>query len=591
MKLLNGFFQTRNISVKHRNRLLFVAISVVAISLGFASCSIFGRSKSRQYSLTDKQAVSPAGSGDAETLFGTKRADVRPLKSQQVRNLMEDAFSVQLSDEVFDSKLNLTVSGEFNEPSADAAFEPFRLEAIYELAVVVSLYIAENSKPLHAILEKCGAAQECARNVYDAFAPKLLKFPIAQETADQFTQGMDFSAAKEIAVRQVLARMLASPRLWNLISVADSADPKQANADTTIWRTALFAWNGAPASDAFANPAKKGSKDWAASVFEDPKFDAVWQEFVTRWLGLDVLDQQTKNADLYPSELLKNPAAFRVEIVANAARILRENRDIRTLLHSEDWTVPDALKAHYAVQGPDAPKSPAQTPEAEKLAQQRRTGYLSSAAFAAITSGPYSSKTTSRGHFVMKKFLCEAVPPPPAGAGTFPEELANRQVTAREKAEIHAKVEPCATCHRLMDPIGFLLEPLNPVGRFRADYAALNAAGFKYGDLQINPAIEIAIGRSTEKRAFHSIEELGRRLSTDDQVAACIVRKFVQFASGSAERETDRREVQAILRQFAGQPLSPKRLGFLITQLPSFRGMEAGIAKGDAPGTDWSKAQ
>jgi len=39
--------------------------------------------------------------------------------------------------------------------------------------------------------------------------------------------------------------------------------------------------------------------------------------------------------------------------------------------------------------------------------------------------------------------------------------------TIRQQMEMHRKVEPCASCHKIMDPIGFSLENFDAVGHWR----------------------------------------------------------------------------------------------------------------------------
>jgi len=51
--------------------------------------------------------------------------------------------------------------------------------------------------------------------------------------------------------------------------------------------------------------------------------------------------------------------------------------------------------------------------------------------------------------------------------------------TMREQMESHRKNEPCATCHKIMDPIGFSLENFDAIGKWRVtdDGSPINPAG------------------------------------------------------------------------------------------------------------------
>ena len=37
----------------------------------------------------------------------------------------------------------------------------------------------------------------------------------------------------------------------------------------------------------------------------------------------------------------------------------------------------------------------------------------------------------------------------------------------RQQMEMHRKVEPCASCHKIMDPIGFSMENFDAIGHWR----------------------------------------------------------------------------------------------------------------------------
>jgi hypothetical protein len=50
--------------------------------------------------------------------------------------------------------------------------------------------------------------------------------------------------------------------------------------------------------------------------------------------------------------------------------------------------------------------------------------------------------------------MCQSVPPPPMNVPPLPEDARGRPQTMRQKLAIHRAVEPCKTCHTLMDPIG-----------------------------------------------------------------------------------------------------------------------------------------
>jgi Protein of unknown function (DUF1588)/Protein of unknown function (DUF1592) len=88
-----------------------------------------------------------------------------------------------------------------------------------------------------------------------------------------------------------------------------------------------------------------------------------------------------------------------------------------------------------------------------------RSGLLGQALFLTLTSKPEGTAPTGRGLFVREQFLCQHVPPPPPGVDTnLPPVEESRPMTNRERMAMHATNKMCASCHGLIDPIGFAFE-------------------------------------------------------------------------------------------------------------------------------------
>ena len=89
----------------------------------------------------------------------------------------------------------------------------------------------------------------------------------------------------------------------------------------------------------------------------------------------------------------------------------------------------------------------------------RRSGLLGQASFLTSNAGPVETSPTARGIFIREQLLCQHVPNPPPGVNTqVPEPTADRPLARRQRMQAHVDNPTCASCHRLMDPIGFGLE-------------------------------------------------------------------------------------------------------------------------------------
>src|SRR5688572_5979603 len=98
----------------------------------------------------------------------------------------------------------------------------------------------------------------------------------------------------------------------------------------------------------------------------------------------------------------------------------------------------------------------------------RRAGLLGHASVLASTSGPVETSPTARGVLVREQLLCQHVPPPPPNINTtLPDPTEEKPLTHRQRLAAHVENPACASCHKLMDPIGFGLENFDAIGRWR----------------------------------------------------------------------------------------------------------------------------
>jgi hypothetical protein len=85
-----------------------------------------------------------------------------------------------------------------------------------------------------------------------------------------------------------------------------------------------------------------------------------------------------------------------------------------------------------------------------------------------------------RGKFILENILGAPVPPPPPDVPALKETAAGETPkTMREQMAEHRANPACATCHKIMDPIGFALENFDAVGEWRTREAggSIDASG------------------------------------------------------------------------------------------------------------------
>jgi hypothetical protein len=125
--------------------------------------------------------------------------------------------------------------------------------------------------------------------------------------------------------------------------------------------------------------------------------------------------------------------------------------------------------------------------------ESERAGILGQALFLALTSKPEDSSPTARGLFVREQFLCQHVPDPPPGVNTnLPPVTEAKPQTNRDRMSEHVSNPTCATCHQLIDPIGFGLEKFDAIGA-RRDKFTLQFFTSRGEDQRLSKSIDIDI--------------------------------------------------------------------------------------------------
>ncbi|MGY9106766.1 MAG: DUF1588 domain-containing protein, partial [Alphaproteobacteria bacterium] len=122
-------------------------------------------------------------------------------------------------------------------------------------------------------------------------------------------------------------------------------------------------------------------------------------------------------------------------------------------------------------------------PEFRRVAvtDERRRGILGHASILTVTSYPNRTAPTIRGKWVLEQLLGTTPPPPPPDIPSLVEDANTRVMTMRERMELHRTNAVCASCHQMMDPLGFALENFDGLGRWRdvngPEGTAIDASG------------------------------------------------------------------------------------------------------------------
>lgn len=146
-----------------------------------------------------------------------------------------------------------------------------------------------------------------------------------------------------------------------------------------------------------------------------------------------------------------------------------------------------------------------------------RGGVLGQASFLAVTSHTTRTSPVLRGKWVLNQLLCTEIPPPPLDADVNAFNQATTGGTLRQRLEQHRADPKCASCHNLMDPIGFGLENYDAIGAFRS--------------MDDNMTID-ASSKTPDGADFTGMRDLAKLVAKDPRYPGCFVGKVYTYALG-----------------------------------------------------------
>ena len=217
------------------------------------------------------------------------------------------------------------------------------------------------------------------------------------------------------------------------------------------------------------------------------------------------------------------------------ASVLQENRSGLDLLRADYTFLNERLARHYGypgVYGTNFRRLP--------VTQEERKGILGHGSILTVTSHADRTSPVVRGKWILENLLGAPPPPPPPDVPTLPENAEGAPPKAlRARLELHRANPICASCHKLMDPIGFSLDNFDAVGAWRTEEsgAKIDATGQLADGTPVNGSVslrnavlarpEVFVGTVTEKLLIYG---LGRGLETYDMPA---VRSIVRQTAPS----------------------------------------------------------
>ncbi len=415
--------------------------------------------------------------------------------------------------------------------------------------------------------EKLGETEAGARAILQQFANRCFRRAALPAEVDRlmniYRLGRSRKEPHGGALRFAMKAVMVSPYFIYRTEWQPEADNpgKVIEIDEFALATRLsyWLWSSTPDDEllslAFRKQLRPNLKAQVLRMLQDPKSRALAENFAGQWLELRTMEVVAPDKERFPEFTPDLGRAMRQETEELFDHIVRQNRSVLEFLSANYTFLNEPLAKYYGIPGISG-KAFRKT---ELDPKYRRRGVLTHASVLTITSDPTRTSPVKRGKWVLENLLGITPPPPPPNVPALEEgDHAEQGGSVRQRLEAHRNKPGCASCHALIDPIGFGLENFNAIGQWRD----------KDGDTPVDSA-----GVLTTGQKFNHAGDLANILLTDrrDTYLHAIVHKMLTYALGRGTEPYDRPAIEAILTRMAQDNYSFQSLVLGITESLPFQ--------------------
>ena len=392
-----------------------------------------------------------------------------------------------------------------------------------------------------------GDEEACARRTLTALASRAFRRPVPERDPSIdilmgfYTLGRE-RRGFDTGIQYALARVLVDPRFIFRFErepqkVAAGATYRLDNFELAS-RLSFFIWSSVP-DEELLSAAKSGTLTNAAvlerqtrRMLADPRADALVDNVAGQWLLLRQLDAIAPGTKEFDGNLRY---AFRRETELLFETILRDDRSVLDLLDADYTFVDERLARHYGIPNVSGGRF-----RRVALGDGPRRGLLGQGSILTATSAGNRTSPVKRGKWILENLLGAPVPNPPPGVETNLEKsvgAAGVETSLRQRLERHRANAACASCHAVMDPIGFALENYDLIGKWRDTD----------GGVPVNAAGKLVDGTPLDGPASLRLALLARR----DAFVTNAAEKLLTYAVGRRLEYYDMPAVRSIVRNAA----------------------------------------
>jgi len=406
----------------------------------------------------------------------------------------------------------------------------------------------------------------CAKKILTTFATRAYRRPVAATGADIDTLLEFYKVGRqksfEFGLERSVARVLVDPqflfRFEREPATVAAGTAYRINDLELASRLSFFLWSSIPDDELLGVATRGGLKDPAAldrqvkRMLADPRADAMVTNFASQWLLLRELQNAKPDSPDFDGNLRQS---FQRETELLFRTIMREDRSIIDLVDADFTFVDERLARHYGIAGIRGSR----TRRIQLEPSSPRRGLLGHGSVLTVTSAANRTSPVQRGKWVLENLLGAPPPQPPPGVETnLEKDAAQVKVTSlRQRMELHRTNPACASCHSIMDPIGFSLENFDHAGKWRTmdGITAIDASGQLVDGTKLDGPVSLRAAL----------------LARSDVFAEVAAEKMLTYAIGRGLRPQDMPSVRAIAGSAAKDKYRFSSLVLGVVKTPQFQ--------------------
>ncbi|MGB7326040.1 MAG: DUF1588 domain-containing protein [Rubripirellula sp.] len=301
------------------------------------------------------------------------------------------------------------------------------------------------------------------------------------------------------------------------------------------------------------------------------------RDFTRQWLHLHTLDNLMPDPALLRKFTLGHRTGMTEEITQSFSHVLKNNLPVSDLINPDFMFTNNAVATDiYEISNAktlinNAPKSGKSGVVRLPIEPGGRLGgLLSMSGVMMATANGVDTQPVLRGVWMLENIMGSPPPDPPDAVPALTPDTTGAS-SPKERLAAHMSSNQCAVCHREIDPLGFVLENYDAIGRWRDRYPSGNRNSNKKNKAAQGTPIDTT-GTMPSGVELSDVTDLKRWLAANpESFAQCLSEKLMTYATGRELNYHERRLIADIIQSQQENELRLDDLLQALVDSPVFR--------------------